>query len=52
MGNKIGGSMHVWVVSIVTIWGWYLQTVSYYKQETRIFIDVDCILENLITELS
>lgn len=43
--------MRVRAVSIVTIWGWYLQTVSYYKQETCIFIDVDCVLENFITEL-
>lgn len=52
MDNKIRSSMRVRVVSIVTIWGWYLQTVSYYKQKTCIFIDADCILENFITELS
>jgi hypothetical protein len=52
MDNKIGRLMRIQVVSIVTIWDWYLQTVSYYKRETRIFIDVDCILENFVTELS
>lgn len=44
--------MRIQGVSIVTIWGWYLQTVSYYKQETCIFIDADYIPENFTTELA
>lgn len=52
MDNKIRSSVRVRVVSIVTIWGWYLQTVSYYKQKTCIFIDADYIPENFTTELA
>lgn len=52
MDNKMGSSVRVRVVFIVTIWGWYLQTVSYYKQEICIFIGADYILENFTIELA